>query len=140
MLNITAARRARKNTVALNIAPLIDMVFILLIFFLVTTSFVRETGLAVSRPTAATAAAQPGTAIQVGISHDNRVYLDRREVDIRALRANVARALAEAPEGSVIIVADRASDTGTVIAVMDACRQAGARQVSLAARVTEGGR
>ncbi len=133
MLNISAARRANAKTLELNIAPLIDMVFILLIFFLVTTSFLKETGVDISRPTASTAVSKAKTTILIGVTRDNTVHIDRRQVDVRAVRANVERALAENPEGSVVIVADRESQTGLVINVMDACKLAGAENVSIAA-------
>ena len=133
MLNITAARKARKKGIELNIAPLIDMVFILLIFFLVTTSFVREAGVDINRPTAATAVSKEKANILLGITKDDRIFMDRREIDIRAVRANVERALAENPEGAVIVVADRESRTGIVINVMDECKLAGAKNVSLGA-------
>jgi biopolymer transport protein ExbD len=132
MLNITAARKAKKKGIELNMAPLIDMVFILLIFFLVTTSFVRETGVDINRPVAATAVSKEKVNILIGITKDNRIFMDKREIDPRAVRANVERALAENPEGSVIIVADKESRTGLVIKVMDGCRLAGAKNISLA--------
>ncbi len=137
MLNITASRRANRSTVELNMAPLIDMVFILLIFFLVTTSFVKETGIEVSRPTAATAVTHEKATILIGIDEQNHIYIENREVDVRAVRANVERALAENPEGSVVVVADKASATGTAIQVMDGCRMAGAHNVSLAAKLPQ---
>ena len=133
MLNISAARRANQKTLELNIAPLIDMVFILLIFFLVTTSFLKETGVDISRPTASTAAAKTKTTILIGVTRENTIHIDRRQVDIRAVRANVERALAENPEGNVVIVADQDSRTGLVINVMDACKLAGAQNVAIAA-------
>lgn len=137
MLNITASRRANRSTVELNMAPLIDMVFILLIFFLVTTSFVKETGIEVSTPTAATAVTHEKATILIGIDEQNHIYIENREVDVRAVRANVERALAENPEGSVVVVADKASATGTAIQVMDGCRMAGAHNVSLAAKLPQ---
>ena len=138
MLAISRARRSNRSTVELNIAPLIDMVFILLIFFLVTTSFIEETGVEVNRPTAATAVSQAKATILIGIDAADRIFFDHREVDVRAVRANVERALAENPDGVVVVVADRASTTGTAIQVMDGCRLAGAANVSLAARLPEG--
>ncbi|MCG8549486.1 MAG: biopolymer transporter ExbD [Desulfobacterales bacterium] len=139
MLNISASRRAAKKSLELNIAPLIDMVFILLIFFLVTTSFVKETGVDISRPTAGTAVAKTKSAILIGITRDNTIHLDRREMDVRAVRSGVERAMVENPEASVVIVADKDSRTGLVISVMDACKLAGAENVALAARLPEGG-
>lgn len=133
MLNITAARRAQKQTLELNIAPLIDMVFILLIFFLVTTSFVRETGVDITRPTATTAVSTAPNPILIGVTKEGTVHLDRREIDVRAVRANVERAMAENPEAAVVIVADKDSTTGLLIDVMDACKLAGAENVAIAA-------
>ena len=138
MLNISAARRAKKQTLELNIAPLIDMVFILLIFFLVTTSFVKETGVDISRPAASTAVSKTGTTILIGVTRDSTIHMDKREIDVRAVRANVERALAENPEASVVIVADKESLTGLVINVMDSCKMAGAENVSLAASLPKG--
>ena len=138
MLNVLARRKDKKSAVELNIAPLIDMVFILLIFFLVTTSFVKETGIDVTRPTASTATMQSKATILIAVDSQNRVFMDHREIDIRALRANTERALAENPDGAVVVVADRQSDTGVAIQVMDGCRLAGASNVSLAAALPEG--
>ena len=135
MLNITAARKAKKRSIELNMAPLIDMVFILLIFFLVTTSFVKETGVDINRPTAATAVSNKKANILIGITKDDRIFMDRREIDIRAVRANVERALAENPEGAVIVVADRDSRTGIAVNVMDECKLAGSKNVALGAGV-----
>lgn len=122
----------------LDMAPLIDMVFILLIFFLVNTSYVKETGIDLNRPTASTASVQATTSIHIAIDHDNRIFMDHREIDIRAVRANVERALAENPESTVVVVADKASSTGIAITVMDSCRLAGTTNVSLAASLPQG--
>ena len=137
MLNITAARKAKRQAAEINMAPLIDMVFILLIFFLVTTSFVKETGVDINRPAAATAVSKEKSNILIGITKDNQVYIDKREIDIRAVRANVERALAENPEGNVVIVADRESNTGAVIMALDGCKLAGAKNVAIAASLPE---
>jgi len=133
MLNISAARRAQKKTLELNIAPLIDMVFILLIFFLVTTSFIKETGVDISRPVASTAVSKSKANILIGITKESQIFMNKREIDIRAVQVNVERALAENPESNVVIVADKESLTGMVIRVMDACKLGGAKNVSLAA-------
>lgn len=138
MINISSARKNRNAGRELNIAPLIDMVFILLIFFIVTTSFVKETGIDVNRPTASTAVSKQEATILVGIDENDRVFMDNKEIDIRAVRANIERALAENPEGTVVVVADQASTTGAAIKVMDGCRRAGAENVSLAADIPGG--
>jgi biopolymer transport protein ExbD len=87
----------------------------------------------VSRPTASTAVSKDTAMLLIAIDEENRVFMDNREIDVRAVRANVERALAENPEGAVVVIADRRSSTGTAIMVMDGCRQAGAEDVSLAA-------
>ncbi|MBU1056034.1 MAG: biopolymer transporter ExbD [Proteobacteria bacterium] len=138
MLNITAARRGKRSVSELNMAPLIDMVFILLIFFLVTTSFVKETGIDINRPTASTAVVKNKATILIAIDQSNRIFMDHREIDPRAVRANVERALAENPEGAVVVVADKISSTGIAIQIMDGCRLAGAKNVALAASIPEG--
>ncbi|MEA2060524.1 MAG: biopolymer transporter ExbD [Thermodesulfobacteriota bacterium] len=138
MINITAARKAKQKKLEIDIAPLIDMVFILLIFFLVTTSFVKETGVDINRPAAATAVNREDVTILVGVTESNEIFIENREIDFRAVRINVERALAENPEGSVVIVADKESSTGRVIQVMDECKLAGASNVSLAASRPEG--
>lgn len=138
MINVKSSRRGKRNAAELNMAPLIDMVFILLIFFLVTTSFVKESGIEVNRPTAATAITRLKASILVAVDRQNRVFMDHHEIDVRAVRANVERALAENPEGAVIVVADNDSNTGITVMVMDGCRLAGAKNVSLAARPPDG--
>jgi biopolymer transport protein ExbD len=138
MLNITSARKASRKAPMLDIAPLIDMVFILLIFFLVNTSYVKEAGIDVDRPTATTAVVNNKAVIMIAIDADNRIFMERREIDPRAVRVNVERALAENPESGVVVVADRASSTGVAIRVMDSCRLAGTANVSLAAKLPQG--
>jgi biopolymer transport protein ExbD len=109
-----------------------------LIFFLVNTSFVKETGVEVARPTASTASTQKKANILIAVNKDNRVFMDQHEIDVRAVRANVERELAENPESAVIVIADKSSDTGVAIEVMDGCRMAGAKNVSLAASIPDG--
>ncbi|NJB68538.1 biopolymer transport protein ExbD [Desulfobaculum xiamenense] len=134
MNSIRYSRRRRGRGVELNMAPLIDMIFILLIFFLVTTNFVRESGVDVQRPTAATASVKDKAGMVIGVTEAGSVHIAGRPVDLRLVRAHVERFLAETPGGSVVIAADRDSRTGTVITVLDACRLAGAANVSVAAR------
>jgi biopolymer transport protein ExbD len=131
---LSAANRMNTEEPEINMAPLIDMVFILLIFFLVTTSFVRESGVKVDRPLASTAQAKDKGALMIGVRKDGTIFIDRRQVDVRSVRGLVERFLAEDPKGAVIIVADRASATGRVIEVLDQARLAGAKDVAVAAR------
>jgi len=127
------SRRHSGGVAEINMTPLIDMVFILLIFFIVTTSFIKETGVDVSRPSAATAVAQERANILISIRANGEIWMDRRQIDRRAVRANVERMHAENPEGAVIIIADQESRTGLLIEVMDQARLAGVANVSIAA-------
>ena len=133
MINIRQSLRESSRTTDINISPLIDLVFLLLIFFLVTTSFVKETGIDVNRPTASTAMPKEKGNILIGVDSDGRVFLEGRQIDIRSVQAHIERCLAENPEGSIVIVADKNSHTGIVIRVMDQCRLAGAKNISIAA-------
>ncbi|MBL1319513.1 MAG: biopolymer transporter ExbD [Methylophaga sp.] len=127
------SRRQSGAIAEVNMTPLIDMVFILLIFFIVTTSFVKETGVDVSRPSAKTAVKKEKANILIAIKPNGEVWIDKRLVDRRAVRANVERLHAENPEGSVIILADKEAKTGLLIEVMDQARLAGVASVSIAA-------
>ena len=136
MINVKGAWRRGSQGVDINMGPLIDMVFLLLIFFVVTTSFVKETGLDVQRPVASTAEVKEKGNILIGVSGDGRIFIDRKEIDIRSVRAHIERFLAENPESGVVVVADKMSQTGQVIEIMDHCRLAGAKNVSIAASRT----
>ena len=120
-----------------NLTPMLDVVFIMLIFFIVTASFVKEAGIDVSRPPAATAERKERGNILVAITANNQIWIDRRQVDERAIRANIERMHAENPQGSVVIQADKDSKNGLLVKVMDAARLAGVSNVSLAAEVVE---
>ena len=122
-----------KRTVNINLTPMIDMVFILLIFFIVTTSFVKETGVEINRPTAKTAERKEQGNILVAITKNGEIWIDRRRVEAPAVRANVERLRALNPEGSVIIQADDQSETGLLIKVIDQIRLAGIINISIAA-------
>ena len=115
----------------INMAPLIDMVFILLIFFLVTTTFVQETGLSVRRPKAASSRVLQKESILIAISPTGAIHMNNREVSLMAVRGLVKRALS-LREQPVVIVADGAARTQALVDVMDECRLAGAQQVSIA--------
>ncbi|MGE4297287.1 MAG: ExbD/TolR family protein [Desulfovibrionaceae bacterium] len=134
MNRLRRLRSRRRGAVELNMAPLIDMVFILLIFFVVTASFVREAGIDVERPAARTAQPTATPVLQVGVGPDGTAYVEGRQVDTRAVGARVRAFLDDAREGTVMVVADGRSRTRDVITVIDQCRLAGAVNVSLAAR------
>ena len=131
-------RRSRERGGSeVNLTPMLDVVFIMLIFFIVTASFVKEAGIDVTRPPAATAERKERGNILVAITANDQIWIDRRPVDPRALRANIERMHAENPQGSVVIQADKASKNGLLVQVMDAARLAGVKNVSLAAEVVE---
>ena len=117
----------------IDMTPMLDIVFIMLIFFIVTTSFVKESGVTVSTPQAQTAAQQENTNIFIAITAEGEVWIDRRLVDPRSVRAIVARLHADNPEGSVIIQSDEAAATGMLVDVMDQVRLAGVESIAIAA-------
>ncbi len=118
----------------LDMAPLIDMIFILLIFFLVATSFTRESGVDLKRPKQAPMQpdARKKTNVTVEIGHDNRVFIDGRVYDVRTVRAYMEQFLLDVPKGTVVIATDKDSAIGRVIQVMDQCKLAGVENVSVA--------
>jgi biopolymer transport protein ExbD len=118
---------------SVNLTPLIDMVFILLIFFLVTASFTKESGIDVDRPTAQTAVREEHGSMIIGVSKDGEIWIDSQKIDMRAVRAHVEHLHAQNPEGTVIILADQNARTGTTIEVLDQVRLAGVTNVSIAA-------
>jgi biopolymer transport protein ExbD len=121
----------------INLTPMLDVVFIMLIFFIVTSSFVKEAGIDVNRPGAVTAERKERGNILIAITEAGQVWIDRRQVDVRAVRANIERLRAENPQGAVVIQADEGSKNGVLVQVMDAARQAGVPDISLAAEVVE---
>ena len=118
---------------ALNVTPLIDIVFILLIFFAVNASFVKEAGVEIERPSARSAQIQQAANIMIAVTRSGEVWIDRQRVDPRSVRGHVERLRAENPEGSVVILADQESLTGLVIQVLDQARLAGVENVAVAA-------
>jgi biopolymer transport protein ExbD len=129
-------RRRRKNqedNAEIDLTPMLDVVFIMLIFFIVTTSFVKESGIDVNRPSASTAKKKERASILVGISNTGEIWIQKRRIDIRSVRANIERLHAESPEGTVVIQADKLSETGILVQVMDQIRLAGVESISVAA-------
>jgi len=118
----------------INMTPMLDVVFIMLIFFIVTASFVKEAGIDVNRPEAATEVKKERANILVAISDQGEIWINKRQIDVRAVQANIERLKAENPQGSVVIQADKKATTETLIKVMDASRAAGVFDVSIAAQ------
>ncbi|WP_278382980.1 ExbD/TolR family protein, partial [Alteromonas mediterranea] len=118
----------------IDMTPMLDVVFIMLIFFIVTASFVKEAGIDVNRPEAATAVKKDRANILIAISDKGEIWINKRRIDVRAVQANIERLHAENPQGTVVIQADKKATTETLIKVMDASRAAGVYDVSIAAQ------
>lgn len=119
--------------VYIDMTPMLDFVLNMLIFFIVTTTFVKATGIEVTVPNAQTASSEDGGNIFIAINAAGEVWLDQREVDVYALRPLVARLHAENPDAAVIVQSDAAATTGTLVQVMDQVRLAGVQNIAVAA-------
>ncbi len=116
-----------------DLTPLIDVVFIMLIFFIVTATFIKETGIDVNKPDAPTSTQQNKANILIAIDSRDNIWIDRRKIDIRSVIPNIKRLRSENPQGTVVIQADKESRNKTLVEVMDAARQAGEYNIALAA-------
>lgn len=111
-----------QDEAAVDLTPMLDVVFIMLIFFIVTATFVKESGVEVNRPDADTSEQRDNTTVLVAIAADNGVWIDRRRVDVRSVRAHIERLHAESPEGGVVIQADEMASVKVFTEVLDAAR------------------
>lgn len=127
-------RHYSEDAPEIDMTPLIDMVFILLIFFIVATSFVRESGVEVERPQASSATSKEKVSMLIGITSAGRVFIEGHELDIQNVKARMDSFLAEVPGGSVVIAADKSCPTGITIKVLDSCRLAGVKNLSVATK------
>ncbi|WP_261904369.1 ExbD/TolR family protein [Vibrio fortis] len=127
-------RRHSKNEEAqIDLTSMLDIVFIMLIFFIVTSSFVRESGVEVNRPQASNVVSQKDAGIFVAITSANDIYIDKRLIDVERVQATLEHLLLEQPEASLVIQADEHAYNGTVVKVMDAAKGAGIKNIALAA-------
>ncbi len=129
--------REEGGAAAINLTPLIDMVFILLIFFAVNSTFVKFPGVDVDQPVAKTATVQQASTVLIAITATGEVWIDKKKVDVRRLRGVVEQMLVESPDASVVVLSDEDSRTGIVVEVIDQARLAGAGKVALAAAEPE---
>lgn len=123
--------KQHKEETEINLTPMLDVVFIMLIFFIVTTSFVKESGIEVNRPSAQTSSQKSKANIIIAIRNDNEIWIDKRMVDVRAVRANIERLKASNSQNSIVIQSDKESKTGTLVKVMDQVRLAGITNISI---------
>ena len=133
-----ARRHAHTDDAEINITPMLDIVFIMLIFFIVTTSFTKETGAAVVKPIAEQSVALRNGTILIGIKSNDDIWMSKRLIELREVRSMVEQAKAENPKGSVVIVADKDSRIGTVTQVMDQVRMAGVQGIAISAELPSG--
>ncbi len=124
---------AADDEAQVDLTPLIDVVFIMLIFFIVTATFIKETGIDVNKPEAPTSTQQKKANILIAIDARDNIWIDRRKIDIRSVIPNIKRLRSENPQGTVVIQADEESRNKTLVEVMDAARQAGEYNIALAA-------
>ena len=124
--------KSEKDDSNIDITPMLDVVFIMLIFFIVTATFVKQAGTEVDRPMALTAILQEKASILIAIDAENQVWIDRRQVDTRGLRAIIEQLHAENPKGSVVIQADRFSTNEALVEVLEAATRAGVTDVAIA--------
>ena len=124
-------REAGADEAQIDLTPMLDVVFIMLIFFIVVASFLKEAGIEVNRPDSnQNPPESDATSIVVTITGDDQIWMENRRIDIRAVRANIARMLAGDPEQSFTVKTESGASAGTLLAVGDAAREAGVKQVN----------
>lgn len=130
---ILGSATSTEDESVVDLTPMLDVVFIMLIFFIVTATFIKEAGVEVNRPDVNSSEQKDNTTVLVAISPDNSIWIDKRRVDIRSVRANIERLHAENPEGGVVIQADELASVKTFTSVLDAAREVVAHEkISLA--------
>ncbi|MGF1694331.1 biopolymer transporter ExbD [Vibrio lamellibrachiae] len=126
-------RQSKQEDAQIDMTSMLDIVFIMLIFFIVTSSFVRESGVEVNRPQASNVVSQKDAGIFVAITSANDIFIDKRLVDAERVQATLELMLLDKPDASLVIQADERAYNGTVVKVMDAAKGAGVVNIALAA-------
>ena len=116
----------------INLTPMLDVVFIMLIFFIVTATFIKQAGIDITRPEALTALQKPTVSVLVAIGPTGDIWIDKKKVDVTAVRAHIERIHAENPKGGLVVQADRQAKSGKLLAVLEAARAAGITEVAIA--------
>ena len=132
---MTSRREKQVDEMDINITPMLDIVFIMLIFFIVTTSFVRETGIDPRRPVAETATDQGHANILIGIDSDGQIWVNRQVVQVAEVRQLVENAVNENPESSAVLITDEEAPTGIMLDIMDQVRLGGVANIAVAAQL-----
>ncbi|MGE3165163.1 MAG: ExbD/TolR family protein [Planctomycetota bacterium] len=130
--SVQTRRRTGLGAAAVDVAPLIDMVFILLVFFIATSTFVKETGIAVERPHAATSGALPDTSLRISLTASGDLFTGGRRVEPRELESEIRSFVASEPRATMVLIADRATPSGRLVEIMDLARGAGASDIAIA--------
>jgi len=130
-----ARKKLKTEDAEIDMTPMLDVVFIMLIFFIVTTSFVKEAGVNVEKPFAPMAYKRTNASVFVAIKEGDTIWISKKEVDIKNLRGVIEEVRLENPEGQVVIQADKLAKTGILLKAIDAIKAAGVKDVSVAARV-----
>jgi len=133
-MDIFSTHGSEDEDSSIDLTPMLDVVFIMLIFFIVTASFIKEAGIEVLRPQAETAVRQDRANIFIALSPAGDIWIDRKRVQPGQLKPVIERLRAENPQGSIVIQADRDSRSEQLMQVMDAARQAGILDVAIAAK------
>jgi len=126
--------RRKQKDVGVEMGPLMDIVFILLIFFVVTSSFTRETGVDVTKPQAQSASQLEKENLLIAITREGTIHMNERQVDLASLQDILKQSLAKAPDREAVVIADKESETGVLVQVIDMCNLAGVKKVSIAAQ------
>ncbi|MDR1758968.1 MAG: biopolymer transporter ExbD [Fibrobacter sp.] len=126
-------RKRKRHTSFIDVSPMMDMVFILLIFFIVTSTFTRETGIDVTKPKASTSKELARESIMIGISRQGTIHINETQVNLSSLQTILKQMMAESPDRPVVIVSDRDAPSGRIVDVLDECNQAKVRKVSVSA-------
>jgi len=131
--------RAEAEEIGIDLAPMLDFVLNLLIFFIITTSFVKEPGIQVDQPDALTAELRPGANILIAIRENGDIWMDRKRVDLREIRPLVERLHIERPDDTAIVIGDKAAPAGVLAQVMDEVKLGGIEEVTIGALTSGGG-
>ena len=130
-------RKRSRGTGGIDVSPMLDMVFILLIFFIVTSTFTRETGVDVTKPKASSAKELAKESILIGVTRQGTIHINETQVNLSKLQTVLRQMMAEAPDRPVIIVSDRDAPNGVVVDILDECNLAKVRKVSISANKEE---
>ena len=126
--------KRKQKDMGIEMGPLMDIVFILLIFFVVTSSFTRETGVDVTKPQAQSASQLEKENLLIAITREGTIHMNERQVDLASLQDILKQSLAKAPDREAVVIADKGSETGVLVQVIDMCNLAGVKKVSIAAQ------